>query len=202
MFDTKANRSFNSFCNVYSFPNYYGSFHACRLECYAYDYSCCSFTQTEKAHFENKGMKTFAKIPLLATLLATATATSKQIAEFPQINLTPNNEKSPFIGFPNATGVASVQLHYDPAAVTGRKRKICIQTNIVGFVPRKLKIYKAKMTRNGAAPYVDFSNLLSSDRPTFTGCRFVNQTTFHDIRENSVSRRRPSLSAIVAPFCS
>lgn len=129
-------------------------------------------------------MNVLAKILPLATLLATATATSKQIAEFRHINLSPNNEKSPFVGFPNASGIASIQLHYDPAAATGKKRKICIQTRVVGFSPEMLKIYKAKMTRNGVTPYVDFSNLLRSDRPTFSGCRFVNQPTFHDIRYN------------------
>lgn len=162
-------------------------------------------------------MKVFATIPLLATLLATATADSVRGArelkehtgsgdaattkppqrevpvsastvtswKFPQVKLTQANVKFPSIGVPYGAGIAAVQLYYDSAAVLANRRKVCIQTNVLGFIPGQLKIYRATITASGSAPYVDFNSLLKDDSPTFSGCRYVNTTTFNDMKDNS-----------------
>jgi hypothetical protein len=126
-------------------------------------------------------------------------ASSAKSWKFPQVKLTQVNVKAPFIGVSYGAGIAAVQLYYNPDAVTGKTWKACIKTNVIGFIPGQLKIYKAKITENGAAPYVDYNSMLDTDSPRFSGCRYVNKTTFEDMRDNSVRRRRP-LSAIVSPL--
>ena len=143
---------------------------------------------------QNPNMKAFPTIELLVTFLATACATTQNI-EFPQIKLTQRNQNSPFIGVSYGAGIAAVQLNYNSARSMG-KWKVCIQTNVVGFIPGQLQIRKAKITQNSLTYKVDFSNMLK-DVPTFAGCVNVEQALYNDMRDNSVRPRRAVPSIIL-----
>lgn len=139
-------------------------------------------------------MKAISTIKVLVTFLAAATATTQNIA-FSQIKLTPKNERSPFTGVPYAYGVADVKLDYNSARTTG-KWKVCIETNVIGFIPDQLHIRKAQISLNGLIDKVDYSKMLRGE-PTFKGCKNVDQAVYNDMKDNSVRPRR-AVSSIIS----
>ena len=141
-------------------------------------------------------MKVLATLQILVTLLTITNAavesvsgprelTKKSVITRFQVKLTPANELTPFIGVPNAAGVAQVKLDFRPSrSGAGGKWKVCIETNVIGFTPGLLHIHKGTISENGGVA-VDFTTLLSDD-PVFDGCVTVTQAVFNDIKLNPV----------------
>ena len=141
-------------------------------------------------------MKAFTAIKLLTTLLAAATAADsvrgvrqlRQVTNFRQIKLAARNMLPDSNGVPFAIGIASVQLNYDQYRTP--QRKVCIQTNVMGFCPRSLHIKKGTIKQNGMDE-VDFSGSLKKGDPIFSGCVGVPSAVFNDIKSHPVRHRRP-----------
>ena len=146
-------------------------------------------------------MQAFIAIQVLATMLAAATAADsvrgvrqlKQVTKFPQIKLAPRNMIPDSNGVTFAIGIASVVLHYDQYSTP--QRKVCIQTNVMGFCPRSLHIQKGSIKHNGADK-VDFSEDLKKGDPIFSGCRAVDTSVFNDMKSHPVRQRRPLSTSV------
>ena len=132
-----------------------------------------------------------------AAASTTSTSTStKQVITIFRVKLTPANELSPFVGVPNAAGLAQVKLDFNPSRTSG-KWKVCIETNVIGFIPGLLHIHKGKISEDGGVS-VDFSSMLS-DNPVSDVCIAVTQSIFNDMKLNPV-RKPLVLSTIIVPL--
>ena len=146
-------------------------------------------------------MQAFIAIQVLATMLAAATAADsvrgvrqlKQVTNFRQIKLAPRNMIPDSNGVTFAIGIASVQLDYDQYRTP--QRKVCIQTNVMGFCPRSLHIQKGSIKNNGDDK-VDFSKLLKEGEQIFSGCREVPASVFNDMKSHPVRHRRPLSTSV------
>ena len=152
-------------------------------------------------------MKVLATIQILVTLLTITKAavesvrgarelTTKPVITLFQVKLTPANELSPFIGVPNAAGIAKVKLDFNPSRSSG-KWKVCIETNVIGFTPGLLHIHKGKISENGGVS-IDFTSFLSNNSVS-DGCVAVTQAIFNDMKLNPV-RTSIAASMIIPPL--
>lgn len=132
-----------------------------------------------------------------ATTAATWMGNSKKITNFRQVKLTPRNMIPESNGVPYAIGIAAVQLDYDPSRMN--KWRVCIQANVIGFMPDGIHINSGKITENGMAE-VDFTDSLNDDT-VFDDCVTADQALFIDIRDHPV-RGRWSLPTIILELLS
>ena len=143
-------------------------------------------------------MKVLATIQVLCHLLLVASAatgvrgahriletSTRKLTTFPEIKLIPQNEVKPLRGVEYASGIAILQLDYNALRTSDRWR-VCLQTDVQGFIPNVLGVYKGKIHEPGAAAVIDFSSMLRENDPFFDGCQRVSSTLFNEIRENPV----------------